>query len=296
MYDPVTGTWSLTGNLNAIRAGHTATLLNTGKVLAVAGLGLASAELYDPATNAWSPTGSLNSGRDSHQATLLPDGRVLITGGTNDADLIFPLSYVETYDPVSGTWIYTAGLHVPRSSHSATLLPDGNVLVAGGDGPPYIASIGATTTISPTSTNAAELFNAVTNQWSPTASLNAARTGHTATRMPDGSVLVVGGEANTFQSRVSLDTSERFGAATDQKLNTRNLNTARAYHTATLLSDGRLLVTGGCCALNTAELYVSSTDNSFRITDLFSDLGGFSQYIRLTELSYQNGQNNLRTP
>src|SRR6185436_9740079 len=86
LYDPATGTWSLTGSLNGARYQHTATLLNNGKVLVEGGFDInnlptSSAELYDPATETWTNTGSLNIVRSNESATLLNNGKVLVAGG-----------------------------------------------------------------------------------------------------------------------------------------------------------------------------------------------------------------------
>src|SRR5438132_634126 len=132
LYDPSTGTWSLTGSLNVARCCHTATLLQSGKVLVAGGFGLDSmnsAELYDPAAGTWSKTGNLSAGRDSHTATLLPDGEVLVVGGEAwhgqyPSLQVETLGGAELYDPNIGEWTSTSSLNTARSRHTATLLPD----------------------------------------------------------------------------------------------------------------------------------------------------------------------------
>src|SRR5439155_3676182 len=129
------GTWSTTGSLNTGRDYHTATLLPNGMVLVAGGQNnsdfLASAELYDPGET-WTFTGSLNTGRWGHTETLLLNGKVLVTGGLNNANSGPPLASAELYDPASGTWTTTGSLNTGRIYHTATLLPNGKVLVAGG--------------------------------------------------------------------------------------------------------------------------------------------------------------------
>jgi N-acetylneuraminic acid mutarotase len=87
LYDPASGTWTITGSLNTKRNGHTATLLQDGMVLVAGGFyrrDLVSAELYDPARGTWTLTGSLNRARRSHTATLLENGTVLVAAGDGD--------------------------------------------------------------------------------------------------------------------------------------------------------------------------------------------------------------------
>ena len=132
--------WIPTGSLNIPRWGHTATLLPNGKVLVVGGYGgnrplngpELSAELYDPVTGSWSVTGGLGMPRSGHTPTLLPNGKVLVAGGADSLGSDPSLNSAELYDPNTGQWSPTGNLNTGRRGHTATLLQDGKVLVAGG--------------------------------------------------------------------------------------------------------------------------------------------------------------------
>ena len=196
--------WSPTGNLNAARCGHTATLLASGKVLVVGGGGgectsikiktLDSAELYDPVTGSWSVTGSLKEARTGHTATLLPSGLVLVVGGeVASATSLETINTAELYDPDAGNWKSTGNLIAQRSSHTATLLPNGKVLVAGGWG----GGSGALDAL-----DSAELYDPSTGTWSRTGNLVTGRYAHTATQLQNGKVLVAGGARDSGQCGV----------------------------------------------------------------------------------------------
>ena len=225
--------WRHTGNLNAARELHTATLLQNGLVL-VAGGGtdiccediLVTAELYDPVTHTWSVTGSLNTSRFSHTATLLENGMVLVVGGFDSPS--FPSASAELYDPARGTWTATGSLNTARYAHTATLLQNGKVLVAGGDN-------------DGSSLASAELYDRASGTWTVTGSLHNARRHHTATLLPSGMVLVAGG----WEVFPALASAELYDPASGSWTVTGSLNTARYSHTATLLENGLLLVAGG---------------------------------------------------
>jgi N-acetylneuraminic acid mutarotase len=253
-YDPANRTWAVTGNLTAGRISHTATLLPNGKVLVAGGIGsffeITSAELYDPATGTWTPTGNLNYGRYSHTATLLPDGRVLVAGGFQQSHYRppVPLPVAELYDPATGTWSPTGNLITGRGNHTATLLPNGKVLVAGGESGPSLAS--------------AELYDVASGTWTSTGNLTAARTGHTATLLSNGKVLVAAGGGTGF-----LVSAELYDVASGSWTSTGNLTTSRRGHTATVLPSNKVLVAGGynnnssSWYLNSAELYDPENGN-----------------------------------
>ncbi|WP_291270408.1 kelch repeat-containing protein [Geothrix sp.] len=141
LYDPAGGTFTATGSLASARAYHTATLLPNGKVLIVGGAATLVTELYDPATGAFAASGNLVTARDHwHTAVLLPTGAVYIAGGVGAGSPGAVLSAAELFDPATGLCIATGNLTALREAHTATALPGGKVLVAGGGGFGYLAS------------------------------------------------------------------------------------------------------------------------------------------------------------
>jgi hypothetical protein len=161
------GLFRATGAMKTGRGYHTATLLVDGKVLVAGGSGtnqLGSAELYDPATGVWALTGPLNKTRDSHTATLLPNGKVLVAGGgaNPNGGGWRSIAGCEVYDPTTGTWTLTGALNIPRDGHAANLLPNGKVLVTGGES--YINNNQPTLDV-------AELYDPNTGIWTLTGTM-----------------------------------------------------------------------------------------------------------------------------
>ncbi|AVA34317.1 N-acetylneuraminic acid mutarotase [Cupriavidus metallidurans] len=260
LFDPSTNGWTRTGSLARSRQAHSATLLSDGRVLVAGGFGtgggnaLSSAELFDPAAGSWSQTGSLGQQRDSHTATLLLDGRVLVAGGEGQGGSTGALASTELYDPATGTWSPTGNLGQARKQHTATLLPNGRVLVAGGED----AGGGALAS--------AELYDPATGTWSSTGSMSQARNAHAAAQLTDGSVLAVGG----FDGTNALATAELYDPAAGTWSTTGSLQQARDFHTATRMASGRVLVAGGTDGsdLFVSELYNPTTGNWSQVGSL----------------------------
>src|SRR6185295_12933619 len=128
--------------------------------------------------------GSLRFARASHAATLLADGRVLVTGGSTDGLFGGGPNTAELYDPARDVWSPAGTMNSPRDLSTATLLPDGRVLVTGGiNGVPL---------------RSAELYDPVTGTWTATGDLITARVVHTATLLHNGKVLVAGGGRDDY--------------------------------------------------------------------------------------------------
>ncbi|MFL6417205.1 MAG: kelch repeat-containing protein [Bryobacteraceae bacterium] len=159
---------------------------------------------------------------------MLPNGKVLVAGGLSFFCGCAAVS-AELYDPATGTWAATGSLGQGRLSHTATLLPNGMVLVAGGQ------DIGSNSLAS------AELYEPATGTWSATGSLGAARVEHTTTLLPNGEVLAAGG----FDSSGALASAELYDSTSGSWTATGSLGTGRYLQTATLLPNGKVLVTAG---------------------------------------------------
>lgn len=262
LYDPLSGTFTNRGSMTTGREEHTAVLLSNGLVLVAAGFGELysfrnTAELYTPSSGLFSDTAQMNDRRVRHTATLLQSGKVLITGGeSGDGTNIVDLSSAELYDPSSGTtgtFISTGSMTTEREWHAATLLSSGEVLVTGG--------LKFIDTSNYEIKSSAELFtpSLEAGTFSATGDMTTARYIHTAVLLPNGKVLVTGGTDNTSvkSSAELFDTSASSGAGAFAA--TGGMTTARYGHTATMLPNGKVLITGGSAdgnaSLSSAELF-----------------------------------------
>ncbi|HUS16394.1 MAG TPA: kelch repeat-containing protein [Chloroflexia bacterium] len=228
LYDPASGTFAPTGSMTERRDGFTTTLLQSGKVLLAGGYAgrlLSSAELYDPATGRFTPTGSMSTGRAAHTATLLPDGRVLVTGGGFGNSV---LASAELYDPQTGQFLRTGDMTVARYKHAAVLLPVGGVLIAGGSNSDDWQG----------TYDSAEIYDPIGGTFRPTGRMNEARFkfAGAVTLLPVGVPLIAGAAPH---AEIYDPLRGSFHMVMGQ------LGTARLYSTATLLADGRVLITGG---------------------------------------------------
>jgi hypothetical protein len=235
------GTWDQTGNMILPRSKHVATLLPDGTVLVAGGLTgslenivtTASAEIYHPDTGTWSLTGSMSVPRSRFTATLLPNGKVLVAGGSNNG---FATVTAELYDFRTSLWTRTGDMNIPRLYHTATLLSDGRVLVTGGQS----AGDGNDNFVEKT----AEIYDSATGTWTLVDSMSRARYGHTATLLPDGTILIAGG-AGPRGDLVYTVRGEMFNPYSGLWKNVDSLLTPRGFHTAVLLNSGKVLVAGG---------------------------------------------------
>ena len=270
VYDPQTGAWSSTGSMTTARSYHAANLLSDGRVLVTGGghefnsgpVIEKTAEIYDPNIGTWLLTDHMANARFGHRATLLLDGTVLITGGAGRARDCMSIVTAELYDPASATWKPTRPMTTARGFHTMTLLLSGKVLVTGGN---TIARQVLIPTVPPICTaiaETAELYDPNSDTWAPADSMATPRTGQTATLLADGRVLVVGGRSFDGSIPASMATTEVFSPNSGAWSPAGNMSVARAYHTATLLYDGRVLVCGGHSGptfnrqqLSTAEFY-----------------------------------------
>ena len=198
-------------------------------------------QVFDPVSGAYGSSGRMNTARSHYTTTLLADGRVLIAGGLDDNKFQHEgedaLDSAELFDPTTGKFTETGRMITARSYHTATLLADGRVLITGG-------RLGLAGTAGSDELDSAEIYDPKTGAFTPTGSMFNTNSGHTATLLADGRVLVFGYDAETYDPKTGKFT--RTGPVIPVPIITSgNAVIARTNHTATLLADGRVLIVGG---------------------------------------------------
>jgi len=207
-----------------------------------------TAELYLPATSSFIATGSMAKARLMHTATLMFTGSVLVVGGHNDDPTQpDPGATAEVYNPTLHLFLPAGGLAVPRYwGHTATLLPNGKVLVAGG----------ASCATPCAALASAELYDPATNKFSPTGPMLRARSFHAAVTLRDGRVLIVGGFDPASDARIA--SAELYDPVTNRFSAAASMNTARIQPSAVMLRDGRVLVSD-ISTIGTLDIYDPAT-------------------------------------
>ena len=194
LFDPSTGRFTATGIMKVTQEVDTATLLANGSVL-VTGSWFdqtgqptyrPSAEIYDPRTGEFRVAGSMSVARTDATATLLLNGKVLVAGGDDLSG--FPIGSAELYDAATNTFS-SLQMTNPRAMFTATRLPDGRVLLAGGDSGTIQEGITVGTT-------SVEIYDPKSGTFAPSGPMVIGRSNQTATLLPNGRVLMVGGEAD----------------------------------------------------------------------------------------------------
>jgi hypothetical protein len=239
IYDVTTAMFRTGGGLTHARGRAELVAFGTTQALIVGGQDtggtvLDTAELFDGTAETWRDTGRMATRRVGHYLTTLPTGQALVVAGVTSQTL-GDLGACERF-AASGTWTATGGLGETRHEFAGTSFSSGKILVAGG----YQASAGKVLT-------SAELFDPSQAKWAPAGTLTQARTDHTLTALPSGAAVAAGGLVRDITGQITsyLKSAELFDPASKTWTALADMTEARAFHTATLLDDGRVLIAGG---------------------------------------------------
>ena len=240
LFDPKTRRFTVIKDMNVARAGHTATLLNDGRVLIAGGVNsdgiTASAEVYDPLSGIFMPVGDMSVAREGFTATRLQKGDVLLAGGGERTST----ASAELFHPGTNKFSATGSMTQPRAGHTATLLQNGKVLIAGG----------ANNRIVYAST---ELYDPATGAFSASARMSVPRYKHAAILLKDGHTLILGG-SDARDWRGEYRSAEIFGAKSERFTVIPDMLCPRFKFPGAVveLSNGSILVCGGS---KTIELF-----------------------------------------
>jgi len=235
IYEFSTGKWRYTAPMNIPRALHSLVLLSTGKVLAMGGLFERSCEIFDPQTETWTMSDSMIVARNwgGFTITTLQDNRILVAGGLTQDSIGGPfifLSDCEIFDPSTEKWITVSPMNLGRSNHTATILNDGRVLIAGGNTDAF-------------QTAECELFNPINNTWNFISPMSEPRYSHAAILLKNGNVLLSGG---TNEFSLALKSCETYNLNLNQWNLVDDMVDYRLDHQIYFLSEiNKLLILGG---------------------------------------------------
>src|SRR5215472_12209500 len=249
LFDPSTGAWTLTSDLNVGRTEHTAVELSDGRAMVISGATLNSAtatvEIFTPSADT-SQRPRRFVGVPAMRRASTSSFRMMPSFGTNSVGMSAARrdSFVGR-----GRWKVTGSMNFAREGEPAVLLQDGRVLVEGCTSP------------FTTGGNSAEIFDPVTNKWTITGSMNFPRCRQAAQLLPDGRVLVVGGDGG--QADNDLPSAEIFDPSTSVWSLAGIMNSARTLSAMLPLPGGKLLVPGGgaqgTIPRDSADVYDPST-------------------------------------
>jgi hypothetical protein len=275
---PEAGRVASTGNMTVVRFDHAAALLPNGDVLVVGGISRngimqPTAELFDPASGRFTPTGKPQSPHGwGVTATTLRDGKVLVAGGSTSCDAPCYTASAELYDPLRGTFVPTGQMTVPRAGARAVLLPTGDVLLVGGNGSGSAATAEIYNSLTGTfsalgathlqdtaqllllkngkalaiGASGTDVYDPSTRHFAASGTMIAARTKFGAAVLPDGRVLIAGGQAGgawgprVMSTEIYDPNTGRFTPSVD--LNVKRFKLAKAM---VPLNNGRILIGGG---------------------------------------------------
>ncbi len=275
LYDPATNTWIPAGKMKLTHLYGTATLLDDCRLLLTGGYNSnTQAEVFYPDTKIFKSVGVMNSERFFHTTTKLADGRVLAAGGGVDVSgKWFTYATVDIFDPKTGLWTKAAKMNQARRAHTATLLPDGRVLVAGGNMGGKNDGNEAGTQL-----DTAELYDPVADKWEKIPSkLVTARTFHTAALLPSGALLLFGGLDGSGSASRQV---EGYFDGTWQALDPMLID--RYQHASAMLDDGRVVLAGGVYQA-TAEVYRLAPNGEACDSDLACGGGHCIEHICCNE-------------
>ncbi len=258
--------WNPTGSMSIGRFSFTATILQNGKVLVAGGdtpgeIVTNTADLYDPTTGVFTSTGNMAKPRVGFSATRLSNGKVLAAGGATDTE--GATNTAEIYDPATGTWSTTGSMKQGRQQHSAVLLRDGTVLVSGGNIDRTPCTDVCVNTIAES-----EIYNPSNGQWKAVGDMTIPRSFFTTTLLSNGKALAVGGRIHTgpdYFDYKAIAWVDLYDPATRKWSATGTMSISREDHSAVLLNNGKVLVTGGTTVdfngvtVASAELYDPAT-------------------------------------